>query len=256
MRINNTPPQDDDKPVIIKLRGFPKGPDDKGYDPYKKATDFVDRMYSQYPENPLNHKQFAMTYGTNESPQLALIELVVDRQLPNTVEIKWIQTYPQHQGVGRTALLELQSQAKAARINLTLSAWKYGAIPEKVLKKFYNTLGFMKQKGLSPDSLIWHSDPIDETTDIENTDSLIDDTLGSDTDNLLDKLTPTVNDLAIKYDRSPHDIMVELKKGVKIETEHTSQLNVAREIALDHLNEDLYYYVKLAGIEDSNNYNG
>jgi len=67
---------------------------------------------------------------------------------------------------------------------------------------------------------------------------------------LLDKKTPSVEDLALKYDVSPHDVLRELSKGVKIEQEHTSLLHVAREIALDHLAEDLYYYVKLAKAED------
>lgn len=68
-------------------------------------------------------------------------------------------------------------------------------------------------------------------------------------DDLLDKKTPTVNDLAAKYRVSAHDVLRELKKGIEIETEHTTKLDVAREIALDHLGEDLYYYVKLAKAE-------
>jgi hypothetical protein len=66
---------------------------------------------------------------------------------------------------------------------------------------------------------------------------------------LLDKPTLTVDELATKHNVTAHDVLRELKKGVKIEQEHTSKLNVAREIALDHLAEDLYYYVKLAKLE-------
>lgn len=68
----------------------------------------------------------------------------------------------------------------------------------------------------------------------------------------LDVPTPSVADLAVKYDVSVHDVLRELAKGVKVEQEHTTKLDVAREIALDHLGEDLYYYVKLAGMEKKN----
>lgn len=45
----------------------------------------------------------------------------------------------------------------------------------------------------------------------------------------------------------------ELEKGIKIETEHTVDLKVAKEIALDHMFEDPKYYTKLlrANLEES-----
>lgn len=66
---------------------------------------------------------------------------------------------------------------------------------------------------------------------------------------LLDKPTPTVGELAKKYGVSTIEVHQQLKKGKKVELEHTSDTDVAREIALDHLSEDLYYYVKLAQVE-------
>lgn len=68
-------------------------------------------------------------------------------------------------------------------------------------------------------------------------------------DGVLDKPTPSIDDLAIKYKVPVQDVLIELKKGVEVELEHTTQLHVAREIAMDHLSEDLYYYVKLAKAE-------
>lgn len=68
-------------------------------------------------------------------------------------------------------------------------------------------------------------------------------------DDVLDKPTPSIEELAAKYKVSAQDVLRELKKGVEVETEHTTKLDVAREIALDHLSEDLYYYVKLAKAE-------
>ena len=73
--------------------------------------------------------------------------------------------------------------------------------------------------------------------------------LNEETDKLLDKETPTVADLAEKYKTSILAVEMELKKGVKVEMEHTNKHSVAKEIALDHLGEDLHYYTKLAKVE-------
>lgn len=63
---------------------------------------------------------------------------------------------------------------------------------------------------------------------------------------LLDKPTPTIDDLAEKYHCSLLMVKEKLAIGIKHELEHTSHRKIAREIALDHLGEDLYYYDKLA----------
>jgi hypothetical protein len=73
--------------------------------------------------------------------------------------------------------------------------------------------------------------------------------LSEKTDKLLDKKTPTVADLAEKYKTSLGVVEQQLKKGIKVEMEHTSKYRVAKEIALDHLGEDLHYYTKLAKVE-------
>ena len=45
------------------------------------------------------------------------------------------------------------------------------------------------------------------------------------------------------------DFTNRLNQGIRIEKEHTTDNNIAREIATDHLWEDLDYYTKLAKIE-------
>ena len=59
----------------------------------------------------------------------------------------------------------------------------------------------------------------------------------------------TLNDIAKKHNISVDTIVKDLKKGMKIEMEHTTDVNVAKEIAFDHLYEDPKYYDKLAKIE-------
>ena len=74
--------------------------------------------------------------------------------------------------------------------------------------------------------------------------------------------TPTEAVLAKQYTVGVAEIKRQLKKGIKVELEHTTDRAVAREIALDHLGENLYYYdqLKRAGLEeawlDMNEYGG
>lgn len=74
-----------------------------------------------------------------------------------------------------------------------------------------------------------------------------------DEEKLLDKPTPTLKDLAKKHDMSLGDIGAQLAKGIKAEKEHTSDMLVAKEIALDHLNELPDYYTKLEKMEEADN---
>jgi len=61
--------------------------------------------------------------------------------------------------------------------------------------------------------------------------------------------TPTIQMLARKWKTSPKEILTQVKKGVKVEAEHTTDFDIAMEIALDHINEDPKYYDKLKFIE-------
>ena len=67
---------------------------------------------------------------------------------------------------------------------------------------------------------------------------------------LLDNPTPTVAELAKKYNTDPDHIHKQLTKGIKVELEHTSHEHVARRIALAHLGERLDYYTQLAKIDE------
>jgi hypothetical protein len=68
----------------------------------------------------------------------------------------------------------------------------------------------------------------------------------------------TLIDLAKKYDEKgyydPNQFAAEyikpkLMNGIKVEMEHTTDVRIATEIAMDHLWEDINYYEKLAKIE-------
>jgi hypothetical protein len=74
-----------------------------------------------------------------------------------------------------------------------------------------------------------------------------------DEDKLLNKPTPTLKDLAKKHDRSLAAMGSQLAKGIKAEKEHTTDMLVAKEIALDHLNELPDYYDRLEKMEEADN---
>ena len=59
----------------------------------------------------------------------------------------------------------------------------------------------------------------------------------------------SLEDLAKKHNVNVDDLFEQLRKGIKVEMEHTSEMIVALEIAMDHLAEDPTYYDKLKKIE-------
>ena len=63
--------------------------------------------------------------------------------------------------------------------------------------------------------------------------------------------TPTPEELAKKYKVSVARVNQEVKRGTKVELEHTEDRKKAREIALDHLGEFLDYYDRLEKAEKS-----
>jgi hypothetical protein len=68
--------------------------------------------------------------------------------------------------------------------------------------------------------------------------------------NVLDKETPTFEELCQKYKNIPREqLLSQLELGREVESEHTSHENIADEIARDHLNEDPGYYSKLLKME-------
>lgn len=65
----------------------------------------------------------------------------------------------------------------------------------------------------------------------------------------------SLNDIAKKHGVTVDIMVAEFKKGIKVEMEHTTNREIAKEIALDHLYEDPKYYTKLAGIEKKESVN-
>ena len=67
----------------------------------------------------------------------------------------------------------------------------------------------------------------------------------------LDVKTPSLSDIAKKHKVSSGELLSQLRKGIKVELEHTTDQKTAKEIALDHLSEFPDYYDKLERVETS-----
>lgn len=63
-----------------------------------------------------------------------------------------------------------------------------------------------------------------------------------------DKLTP--EDIAKKFKISISKVQAQIRKGIKVESEHTNDREKAREIATDHVSEFADYYDRLEKMED------
>jgi hypothetical protein len=63
-----------------------------------------------------------------------------------------------------------------------------------------------------------------------------------------DKLTP--EDIAKKFKVSISRIHAQIRKGIKVEMEHTNDREKAKEIATDHVSEFADYYDRLNKMED------
>jgi len=59
----------------------------------------------------------------------------------------------------------------------------------------------------------------------------------------------TLQDLADHQKTDIETLISQMEKGVNVEKEHTSDISIATEIAMDHIYEDLHYYDKLEDIE-------
>jgi len=116
-----------------------------------RAQQFIDSVYSQYPDWPYGQADKVMVWGEGEDQQFAAFKLKPGTA-PDTVEIDWIMAGPeQRKGVGSRAIKELQRQAKEAGIKLTLYPWAKGNVSQASLSRLYKRHGFKPvAKGAKP----------------------------------------------------------------------------------------------------------
>lgn len=131
--------------------------------PSANTQEWIDKIYKEFPNWPLDHNQRVMVWGEQDDPnqQFAVFELVPSMSKKNAVEVKWFQAYPLRQGVGSKAMRELQSLAAKDGISLTLFPWDKGQVSQAALTKFYKKSGFKPmQKGGKV--MAWSPEELDE----------------------------------------------------------------------------------------------
>ena len=67
---------------------------------------------------------------------------------------------------------------------------------------------------------------------------------------LIGKPTPSFDQVRKKHGVSKEALQAQLRKGIKVEHEHTGDTAMAKEIALDHLDEFPDYYDRLEKAEE------
>lgn len=132
------------------------------------AQTWIEQVYSQYMDWPYGQADKVMVWGQGEEQQFAAFKLKPGSS-PNTVEIDWIMAGPeQRKGVGSRAIKELQRQAQADGIRLTLYPWAKGQISQASLTKLYKRHGFKSvAKGAKP--MVW--EPVNEIARLPKSDA-------------------------------------------------------------------------------------
>ena len=125
---------------------------------------WIEKMYSKYQAWPMDHNQRVMVWGTGEEQQFAVFELKPSMSKRGAVEVAWFQAYPLRQGVGSRAMKELQAQAQADGISLTLYPWDKGRVSQAKLIKFYKQAGF-KPAVKGAKNMAWSPEQLDEISD-------------------------------------------------------------------------------------------
>jgi GNAT superfamily N-acetyltransferase len=132
----------------------------------ERAQKWVDSVYSKLSVNPFDERQRVMVWGEGQDQQIAFIELEPTFGKKDSVEVKWISSYPQRQGVGTRAMKILQDYAKKEGITLTLYPWSKGKVSQRDLIRFYKKQGFVPAEKNSK-NMIWHPEPISEIIAID-----------------------------------------------------------------------------------------
>lgn len=132
--------------------------------PSNKPQAFIDSMFAKYPQNPYKPTEFGMTFGEGEDMKVAFFDLKPSKTDPsNAVNVNFFYTFPQREGIGTKAMKQLQDDAAAAGVDLELFPKQHGAVSGKALEKFYNKLGFNREKGRA---FVWKA-PIKEYANIQ-----------------------------------------------------------------------------------------
>jgi len=157
------------------------------------------------------------------------------------------------EGIGTKVMKDLVDYAEKNNqiIALTPSS-DFGGNKNRLIQ-FYKRFGFKHNKGIHKsyefrDSMIRYPKNLSESMKKETIKGGLGDGMS-----IVDLAIHHGKDswASIQFESLEKQLQKQLDKGVKIEKEHTKSLDMAREIAMDHLYGDPKYYDKLETIEES-----
>lgn len=116
------------------------------------AKKFIRDMFSRYPRNPIDPREFYITY---DNGSIVVFELTPSIESADSVHISFVRAHPQGTGAGRQGMIDLMNHAREAGIGLDLTIWEKN---KARLLRFYRSLGF---QGTS-DFMTWKPDDLKE----------------------------------------------------------------------------------------------
>ena len=238
---------DIDLHILVDVKNFE---DD---DVYRELFDAKKTVYNEQHDIKINGYEVELYVQDSDLPVISLGEYSV-------INDKWIK-------LPRKRKADFDQESTKVKYQKLYRLAKYAhqaKTPEKiesVLKtiKKYRQAGLDKLGEFSPENLAFKAlrskgiiKKLYERLKELHSDSL---SIPESTDGL-DKPTMNIDDLARKHRVSKDFLMDQLMKGIGIESEHTSNFDIASEIALDHLAENPNYYILLnkANLEEMTGY--
>jgi len=233
---------DIDLHILVDIKSFE---DD---DVYRELFDAKKTVYNEQHDIKINGYEVEVYVQDSDEPVISLGEYSV-------MNNKWIK-------LPRKRKADFDQMATKLKYRKLYRLAKY-ALQAKTPDKIQNVLKTLKkyrQAGLdslgefSPENLAFKAlrskGVIQKLYDKLN--DLHSETLSIPESENLDKRTLNVDDLARKHRVSKDYLLDQLMKGIGIESEHTSNFDIAAEIALDHLGENPNYYelLKKASLEE------
>lgn len=233
---------DIDLHILVDIKGFE---DD---DVYRELFDAKKTVYNEQHDIKINGYEVEVYVQDSNEPVISLGEYSV-------MNDKWIK-------LPRKRKADFDQMATKLKYRKLYRLSKYALqanTPDKIqnvlktLKK-YRQAGLDKLGEFSPENLAFKAlrskGVIQKLYDKLN--DLHSETLSIPESENLDKRTLNIDDLARKHRVSKDYLLDQLMKGIGIESEHTSNFDIAAEIALDHLGENPNYYelLKKANLEE------
>lgn len=236
-----TPHSDLDLHILVNMRDLPDN------DVYKELFNAKKNIYNDSHNIKIHGIPVELYVQDVNEPVVSLGEFSIIRD-------KWLKMPSKRRANFDQTATKAKYEKLHAVIQHALKSKNLKTITNVIKKiKQYRQAGLAKAGEFGPENLAYkvlrNQDYITKLYDLRDklhSEELTIETMYStpESTKLLDRPTLTIRKLAAKHDVSVKHIMTQLQKGIKVEKQHTTYSQTAREIVLDHLSDDPNYYIK------------